>query len=355
MISIISPDHKNPQTGGQKYNYQLYEIIQKHVEPMHVKLFLDKDLKTTSISFLFNLIYLFKIKRIKNKLLLFDSRMYPRLVIFLLFFRILSPKTFVVATHHHFSYKTRRNLFGKMLAFVFEVLTLKLAHEVIVPSSFTLALSKKILRKERIVYIPLGFESDNVVFKNRKLEYPIKLLNVGTVSLRKRTHLLVEIMAKLPKGKFEMHMVGNYSEADNYYQNMCKEIQKQQMSECVFFHGRLNDKELDQLYSEASLFTFTSQYEGFGMVMVEAMQRGMPVVAFNNSAIPYVIKDGETGLLTEDGNITDFVAQIKSICSDESVYQKYSINAFNHAQSFPNSSYLESVMTDWIVTKKRTL
>jgi glycosyltransferase involved in cell wall biosynthesis len=65
----------------------------------------------------------------------------------------------------------------------------------------------------------------------------------------------------------------------------------------VLYRSYIDDMDLPLLYSNAEWFVFTSQYEGFGLPPLEAMQCGCPVIASNNSSIPEVV--GDAGLLID--------------------------------------------------------
>lgn len=65
----------------------------------------------------------------------------------------------------------------------------------------------------------------------------------------------------------------------------------------VLYRSYIDGKDLPLLYSNAEWFVFTSQYEGFGLPPLEAMQCGCPVIASNNSSIPEVV--GGAGLLID--------------------------------------------------------
>ena len=65
----------------------------------------------------------------------------------------------------------------------------------------------------------------------------------------------------------------------------------------VLFRSYIDGKDLTLLYSNAEWFVFTSQYEGFGLPPLEAMQCGCPVIACNNSSLPEVV--GDAGLLID--------------------------------------------------------
>lgn len=66
---------------------------------------------------------------------------------------------------------------------------------------------------------------------------------------------------------------------------------------CVQYAGYIEDVDLPALYSDAEWFVFTSQYEGFGLPPLEAMQCGCPVITSNNSSLPEVV--GNAGIMID--------------------------------------------------------
>jgi glycosyltransferase involved in cell wall biosynthesis len=87
-------------------------------------------------------------------------------------------------------------------------------------------------------------------------------------------------------------------------QTLCEELK---IGHAVHWLGRTNEIE-DFLFS-IETFVLTSRYEGFGLVLLEALRAGLPVVAANNSAIPEVLGSDYSGLC-ETGNVEMFAQRI---------------------------------------------
>ncbi len=77
--------------------------------------------------------------------------------------------------------------------------------------------------------------------------------------------------------------------------------------------GRL---EIRDWLERADIFAHTSRWEGFGIVLLEAMLAGLPIVATRVSAVPEVVADGETGLLVEPGSVAALSAALSGLLND---------------------------------------
>jgi glycosyltransferase involved in cell wall biosynthesis len=79
----------------------------------------------------------------------------------------------------------------------------------------------------------------------------------------------------------------------------------------IEFVGRLEEQELSDLFRNARFLIVPSEgyYETFGMVIIEAYSKGIPVIASNIGVVPELVTDQKTGLLFEAGNAADLAGK----------------------------------------------
>jgi glycosyltransferase involved in cell wall biosynthesis len=90
----------------------------------------------------------------------------------------------------------------------------------------------------------------------------------------------------------------------------------------VHFLSGLSFQELSACYEACEMFALPSRGEGFGLVYLEAMARGKPVIGGAHGGAPEVIEDGVTGYLVPHGDAAQLATSIETLLSDPALAQK---------------------------------
>lgn len=113
------------------------------------------------------------------------------------------------------------------------------------------------------------------------------VLSVATTQPHKNLSALIEAMRILCPARpgLRLVLVGAAGTADG---SLRRRVHDAGLAESVVFAGRVDDATLDALYAGADLFVYPSLHEGFGMPLLEAMQRGVPVLSSAETSLPEV-------------------------------------------------------------------
>ena len=97
-------------------------------------------------------------------------------------------------------------------------------------------------------------------------------------------------------------------------------------------------------YAGSSIFVLSSRFEGFGLVLLEAMQAGLPCVTFDCPFGPSdVVADGESGFVVADGDMQQFAERLCVLIENEALRQRYAKAAILRARLF----HVDTVMEQW--------
>lgn len=97
---------------------------------------------------------------------------------------------------------------------------------------------------------------------------------------------------------------------------------KLRIADRVTFLGHVPFAQLVHEYRSADAFCLPSRQEGFGIVLLEAMASGLPVVASRATAIPEVVPDGECGVLVKPGDADGFAVALQGLLNDPSARRR---------------------------------
>ncbi len=106
------------------------------------------------------------------------------------------------------------------------------------------------------------------------------------------------------------------------------------LAEVVTFLGKRAQETLPDYYVAADVVVMPSLYESFGMVALEAMACGTPVVASQVGGLAYLVREGETGYLVPDRDPVELADRLSRLLSNAQLRAQMGAQAVLHAQSY---------------------
>ena len=117
------------------------------------------------------------------------------------------------------------------------------------------------------------------------------------------------------------------------------------ISELVTFLGSRAQNDLPYYYSAAEVCIVPSHYESFGLVALEAMACGTPVIASRVGGLQHTIEDGVTGFLVPAGEPEALAAKLQQILSDHALREQLAMNARRKAQAYTWHSVADRIIS----------
>jgi glycosyltransferase involved in cell wall biosynthesis len=142
--------------------------------------------------------------------------------------------------------------------------------------------------EEKLIHIPYGVDLSD--FKSApKIDNVFRVIFAGGVTLQKGAHYLLRAFSELNLPNAELVLAGGvHSEMKPFLK---------QYEGHYKLAGHLSRRELAHQYAQSSVFVLNSIHDGFGMVILQAMACGLPVVATENTGAPDIVREGKDGFI----------------------------------------------------------
>lgn len=188
-------------------------------------------------------------------------------------------------------------------------------------SKVTLTRTKVNKSQMRIIPLCIKIEKfDNVSAQKEqakeffKLDTNSKIVGtIGRIDKQKGQEFLIKAIHQLRQEGFDWEIVfvgeETKGEEGRYFPFLKDLVQELNMQEFVHFHSFTEKTEL--AFAALDIFAMTSYNETFGMVTIEAMASGLPVVGSDKGGTPHLVQDGKTGLLFESQNVDDLMNKLR--------------------------------------------
>ena len=168
-----------------------------------------------------------------------------------------------------------------------------------------------------------------------------RVITIGRYAYQKGYDILLrawaEIEKKYPDWQLAIYGMGNQNPLRNQMKDLGIDADR-----CLL-NGPVND--VSKEYLNSSLFVLPSRFEGLGLVIIEAMSCGVPVVAFNCPMGPdEIITDGEDGFLVPVGDVCTLVDKLQMLMQDHELRMKFSEKAYRNSDRYR----IDKISNQWI-------
>ena len=342
-ILMITSNFKPLTIGGVIYNYKLYNYLKNKFQNIEAITHDDTPFKFKFGFVLNNIWFLIKILKIKKKPLVIIENSARSADLFfcnLILSNVIKKNIKIITLVHHTYFQSNNTIKSTMESF-FESLLLNNSDAIIVISEFMKNEVKNILKYDKnILVAPPGLDKSKSKYipKTELSRETLNLLYVGAVRPIKDIKTLLMALNILINdyklNNIKLEIVGDIEEDKEYAKRMLEYVREKGIERNIQFHGRVNEKKLAWFYSNSDIFVFPSLWEGFGMVLIEAMYNKLPIIATNVGPIPYIVKDEEYGILFPPKDHKKMADAIRRLINSQELREKYGMCGYEFALEF---------------------
>ncbi len=205
--------------------------------------------------------------------------------------------------------------------------------------SYTKKVLPKFLNYKQVLF-PNAIDFNNFFSNKVRNVDGINLINVGRFIKLKNQELSLNIVKELDLLNLNVKMVFL---GDGPYLKKCKDIAKNLgIHEKVTFMG--NVENVKKHYENANIYLHTSTHESFGLVLLEAMASGLPVVCLNAKGNKEFIKHKKNGFIFDFQEIKLFTTQIISLINNNLTYNNIVKNGQETAKTYDIKNYIKKLL-----------
>lgn len=299
-----------PRTGGQLYNSKVVNYIKEHSDGFKAKSYpWASSWKNFWFDFHHALILAFSFKR---RTVIINESQHQRLA-FTLMTAMLIPWVKTVVMFHQLAYLRRSNsLHRKITRWIDKKLICNSSLSISAGLYLTDQMKKLVNQKYHHKIAPVLTTCQKIMpFSDKKK--PFSATFVGTITRSKGIIELIEAIHLLPenlKSKLTIKLAGSLGDKD--FVNQClKKIELYKLNSQIQLLGLQDVQQLESLYQESELYLFPTHAEGMPMSLMEAMSAGCIPIVFSNTAMPYMVEQLETGLISENLNVFLYAKNIE--------------------------------------------
>jgi len=162
-----------------------------------------------------------------------------------------------------------------------------------------------------------------------------RVLSIGTLIPRKGHDVLLRAIAKLPDLDWHLTIAGSPDRDPVCAHGLMALTEELGITPRVTFLGELSGAPLAELWASADVFALATHFEGYGMVIAEALKRGLPVAVCNGGAAGALVAP-ETGAVCPVGDVVQLSKVLRRMIFDQALRASLADAAWQHGQTLPD-------------------
>lgn len=186
---------------------------------------------------------------------------------------------------------------------------------------------------DKVVYIPNMLPSYPADEKDASATYH-RVISVGRYAYQKGYDMLLESWRMVEKQhpEWTLHIYGSHDGDAGDYEQLQLMIDRLRLKNAVLHHATAD---VYACYKKSDFYVMSSRFESFGLVLIEAMSCGLPVVTFDCKYGPKsIVKDGQTGILVPQDDTESLAAAMCKMIDETEERKRMSINARDEAAHY---------------------
>ncbi|MGL4437949.1 MAG: glycosyltransferase family 4 protein [Bosea sp. (in: a-proteobacteria)] len=174
---------------------------------------------------------------------------------------------------------------------------------------------------------------------------PLRLLAVGSLSPRKNYEMLIEALVPLAGLPWHLTIIGAGDEASGYPASLRSLITERGFGVRITMLGAMTDAELDTHYRSSDIFVMASHFEGYGMVLTEALARGLPIVTTLSGPGAAALPDAAAQKVPP-GDAGEITGALAYLLGDTVARQRHADAAWAAAAHLPRWDHTARIIAD---------
>ncbi|HSE37099.1 MAG TPA: glycosyltransferase family 4 protein [Blastocatellia bacterium] len=348
---FIVPGPLERRTGGSIYNLHLVRHFEAH--GFQVEVVSVPDLPYVlglALGILVTPWLLLKTFLLKPDVVIEDAWAHPALILF----NLLTAKSRLVLIVHTIRWPDA--ISAKLLASKLEGTALRSARLIIAVSRFVKQEIERLTGGGMPILIarpgsggaiadalgPLPNNGESSLGRSRTADdaaKPLRLLFAGSCVQQKGVEELIEALALVRDLPLLLDLAGPRDIEPSFNRRLVSLINAHHLADRVTFHGLVDSQALARLYASADIFVFPSRYEGYGIVLAEAMRMGLPIVAADNGPVAEILANNENALIVPVRDSKALAGAIRKLAEDSAMRERFGLRSRDLAEHLPSWRY----------------